>query len=73
MTRREHAHKAYTSWLLRGGSSWKGAWKALMYLPAPSWLCKVHGKDSERESSPDCILMYSHLQQSKYELTPDLK
>ena len=73
MTRREQAHKAYTSCLLRGGSSWKGAQKALMYLAAPSLLCNVRGKDSQRESSLDCILMYSHLQQLKYDLTHNSK
>ena len=71
MTRREQAHKTYTSWWLRGGSSWKGAQKVLIYLPAPLWVCIACGKDSQRESSLDCILMYSHLQQSRYELTHD--
>ena len=43
----------------------------LIYLPAPSWVSIACGKDSQRESSLDCILTYSHLQQSRYKLTHD--
>ena len=57
--------------LTKRGSSWKRAQKVLIYLPAPSWVCIAWWKDSQRESSLDCILMYSHLQQSRYELTHD--
>ena len=36
--------------LTKRGSSWKGAQKVLIYLPAPSWVCIACGKDSQRES-----------------------
>ena len=57
--------------LTKRGSSWKGAWKVLIYLPTPSRVCIACRKDSQRESSLDCILTYSHLQQSRYKLTHD--
>ena len=66
MTRREQALRA---WICAGLSYCKGARKALMYLLAPSMVSNAWGKDSTRESSPECSCTYSHLQQPRHALT----
>ena len=66
MTRREQALRV---WICARLSSCKGAQKALMYLLVPSSVSNVWGKDSTRESSPECSCTYSHLQQLRHALT----
>ena len=66
MTRREQALRV---WICARLSSCKGAQKALMYLLVPSMVSNVWGKDSTRESSPECSCTYSHLQQLRHALT----
>ena len=65
ITRREQALRVWICTGLRVLSSCKGAQKALMYLLTPSSDSSMRGKDSQRESSPDCICTYSHLQQPR--------
>ena len=66
MTRREQALRV---WICTRLSSCKGAQKALMYLLVPSSVSNAWGKDSTRESSPECSCTYSHLQQPRHALT----
>ena len=66
ITKREQALRAWTCARL---SSCKGAWKALMYLLAPSIFSNAWGKESTRESSAEYSCTNSHLQQPRNSLT----
>ena len=58
----EQALKACTCSAFNLLSPCRGALKALTYHFAPSSISRICGKDSQGESSSECIWMYSHLQ-----------